>query len=254
MPSRISVGICDDDIKVCELLSNALEQCEKIMRVRIDSKIYYTGEKLLEDLSRGDYFDILFLDVQLKSIDGLRVALKMRWSLHHNFTHIYYITAYRQDIRKVLRTRPMDIIPKPIKFKDINNALQMSIKLMSLTDSKEKCFEYQIQSTHYKVPIKDILYFKKSNNKILIVTKNKNQEFYSTIEKIHKELKEYDFVYTDRSYLVNFSYIESFSGNELKLYGLSESLPVARARYAGLFKKWTLCLSKRNVDNKYSSI
>lgn len=250
MFSRIRIGICDDDIQVCEMLYQTLLNYEKLMQIKIDVKLYYSGERLLKELEQGEYFDILFLDIQLKNIDGLNVALKMRYDLYLNFTHIYYISAYRQDTRKILRTRPMDLIPKPIVVKEVYNALQRSLELMDIMDSEEKCFEFKIQNVHYKVPIKDILYFQKCVNKIIIVTKQKRHEFYSTLENIYNELKEYDFIFSDRSFLVNFAYVESFSRHELKLHGISETLPVARARYADLFDKWTKQLSKRNIEKR----
>ncbi len=217
MLRKIKIGICDDDIKSCEELYKIIEQCENKIRLKVDITIYYSGEKLLKDLSQGQYFDILFLDVQLKNIDGLNVAFMIRQNFKHNSTHIYYVTAYKQDARKMLRTRAMDILPKPVKLKDVYNALQMSAELMKILDSKEKFFEYQIQSTYYKTPIKEIAYFQKYKDKVIIITKNDRREFYSTIENIYQELKEYDFVCPDRSFLVNFLCVEHFNMKEMKL-------------------------------------
>lgn len=238
MSSRIRIGICDDDTNICEMLYETLINYEKIMQMKFDVKIYYSGEMLLSELGKGEYFDILFLDIQLEMLDGLHVALKIRWDMQQNFTHIFFISAFKQDAREILRSRPIGLISKPIKKKDIYNALLMSSELKETLEPKEKYFEYRIQSTHYKIPIKEIYYFQKYKGKVIIVTKWGKQEFYSSIENIYQELKDNDFVCPDRSFLVNFAYVESFNGHSLKLYGISDTLPVARSRYVDLEIMW----------------
>ncbi len=89
MSSRIRIGICDDDIKICEMLHETLNNYENIMQIVIDVMIFYSGEKLLSELGQGEYFDILFLDMQLEMLDGLNVALKIRGEMKHHFTHIF---------------------------------------------------------------------------------------------------------------------------------------------------------------------
>ncbi len=254
MLKKIKIGICDDDIKSCEELYKIIEQCKIKIRLNVDITIYYSGEKLLKDLSMGQYFDIIFLDIQLKNIDGLNVAFHIRQNLKHHSTHIYYVTAYKQDARKMLRTRAMDILPKPVKMKDVYDALQMSTDLMKIQDSKEKFFEYQIQSTCYKIPIKEIAYFQKYIDKVIIITKSDRREFYSTIENIYKELKDYDFVCPDRSFLVNFLCVEYFSTKEIKLIGMSEVIPVARSRYANLKALWAEYKLREHIANDFFAI
>ncbi len=238
MSLRIRIGICDDDIKICEMLYETLSNYEKIMQISMDVKIFYSGEKLLIDLEKGEYFDILFLDIQLEMLDGLNVALKIRGEMKHHFTHIFFISAYKQDVREILRARPVGLITKPVEKKDIYSALLLSSELNDALEPKELCFEYRIQNTHYKIPIKNIIYFQKNKAKIDIVTKQGRQSFYDTIQNIYNELKEFDFVCPDQSYLVNFSFVENFSGNELKLYGIKDIFPVARSRYGELEAKW----------------
>lgn len=251
MLKNIKIGICDDDIKSCEELYKIIEQCKRIIRLNVEIMIYYSGEKLLKDLSMGQYFDIIFLDIQLKNIDGLNVAFNIRQNLKHHSTHIYYVTAYKQDARKMLRTRAMDILPKPVKMKDVYNALQISTDLMKILDTKEKFFEYQIQSSFFKIPIKEITYFQKHKDKVIIITKNDRREFYSTIENIYRELKDYDFVCPERSFLVNFLCVEYFSTKEMKLIGRAEVLPVARSRYADLKAHWAEYKLREHIANDY---
>ncbi len=237
MSSRIRIGICDDDIKTCEILNETIISYEKLMQLQIDVMIFYSGETLLKELMQGEYFDVLFLDIRLESLDGLSVSLKIRWEMQHNFTHIFFITAYKQDTRDILRARPIGLITKPFKKKDIYKALVMSNELTE-TMEKEKCFEYRVQSTYYKVPIKEIYYFQKYKGKVIIITKRGKQEFYATIENVYQELKDFDFICPDRSFLVNFAYVESFNGQSLNIYGMPDVLPVARSRFAALEAMW----------------
>ena len=71
----IKVAVCDDDKrdldKIYSVLSNIAE------KHYIDMKIFSCtdGEKLLEDRKE---FDIIFLDIEMANIDGIKIAENIR--------------------------------------------------------------------------------------------------------------------------------------------------------------------------------
>ena len=61
-----SVAVCDDDELLCEKIEACLKAYQPQGLVRCES--YYSGEKLYADMLRGETFDLIFLDIELKAM------------------------------------------------------------------------------------------------------------------------------------------------------------------------------------------
>ena len=62
-----------------------IEACLKAYQpqglVRCES--YYSGEKLYADMLRGETFDLIFLDIELKAMNGVNLGAKIRTELQN---------------------------------------------------------------------------------------------------------------------------------------------------------------------------
>ena len=71
-----SVAVCDDDELLCEKIEACLKAYQPQGLVRCES--YYSGEKLYADMLRGETFDLIFLDIELKAMNGVNLGAKIR--------------------------------------------------------------------------------------------------------------------------------------------------------------------------------
>lgn len=253
MNSGMKIGICDDDISVCEKIKMDIEILDGKRKDKIDTQEYYSGKGLIQSLNRGEYYDLLFLDCQMEEMNGFEVGLYVREHMRYYHTHIYYMSIYEQKIRDILRAQPITLLEKPIKSRDVHQAIMKSKHLREQMCSGERCFTFQIQKKFYKIPVREILYFIKQKEKILIVARNGSWEFYDTLEKIYQELASCDFVYSDRSCLINFAHLDHFNTKELWIHGVEEELPVARNRYHDLHEKWREYRYLKDLENEVES-
>lgn len=224
------IAICDDDEKLCFTIENIIMEYAASIREVLAVEVFFSGEELYEHMKTGDYFDFIFLDIKMKVLSGVDVGKLIREELKNNFVQIIYISSFRQYMEELFQVRPMGFLPKPLTENMIIHSLDTG---MMLSEQKQDLYTYQIGRDYYKVPLRDILYFKGMRREVKIVTKRGEDHFYSTLKTVYEELKEFQFVSTGRSYIVNYRYIINFTPHELTLTN-GVKLPVGKGKYEEL--------------------
>lgn len=217
-----SVAICDDEKILCSQFEKILEPY--ILRGDIKFEIFYTGEKLVEALSQGQYFDLIFLDIELNLMNGVIVGKKIREELDNERIQIVYISAKQEYAMELFAVRPMDFLVKPIQPVNILDSLLKAIKL---SKAYESCFEYKNRLELFRIPYGDIVYFESKNRKILIYTKNKLIEIYGKLGQIEKNVP-LTFFRIHQSYLINNLYVTHWKADEVLMRD-SIVLPISKA-------------------------
>ncbi len=124
----MKIGILEDDPRICEILTVALEQHRHAVSV------YRQGWDILdavffdESVVTPQPFDILLVDLLLQGeISGIQVIAQMRQSFPH--MPIVVISAVSsQDLENVKRMYPeVKIIQKPFTFDVLLDALETSV-------------------------------------------------------------------------------------------------------------------------------
>ena len=72
------IGICDDEKGTCAALENMIYEYGEKQRIKVDISVWYTGESLCKFLKKENTLDILFLDIELISTDGIKVGNYIR--------------------------------------------------------------------------------------------------------------------------------------------------------------------------------
>ena len=72
----IRVAICDDDIVFTTRVEELILDFGRAYSFEIC--IYFDGYTLLESMRQGNCFDIIFMDIEMKQIDGIRAAKTIR--------------------------------------------------------------------------------------------------------------------------------------------------------------------------------
>lgn len=224
------IAICDDDEKLCFTIENYIITYGKELCEIISIDVFFTGEELYSNIIKGKYYDLLYLDIELPSISGIEVGKKIREELQNNYTQIIYISSYKKYMEELFRIRPMDFLSKPITELMIKDTLKMGFQLC---EQKNEMFTYQIGWEYYKKPISDILYFEGVRKVINMITINECISFHGTLKSVYDSLDNFYFIYTDRSHIVNYKYIATFTRNKLTLIN-GIQLPVSRNRYPDL--------------------
>lgn len=197
------IGICDDEKGTCASLEDLLYGYGKRHGIKIDVDVWYTGESLCEFLKKENMVDLLFLDIELISTDGIAVGSFIREELENMDTIIVYISSKSSYAMSLFRIQPLDFLMKPITGEMIEDIVDRSMKIY---EKKNLTLNYYHKGCYYRFFYKDIIYFYSQNKTIHMVTKNEDLEFYGKLKELAKKVP-YHFIMIHQSYMVNLDFV-----------------------------------------------
>lgn len=214
------IAICDDDAVLCNHIESYLWDYIQTKTVKVD--IYYTGEKLYKAMCDGQHYDLVFLDIEFKEMNGVELGRKIREELNNNNVQIVYISGKQEYAMDLFSVRPMNFLIKPFSKQDLLSNLEMAIRLVQ---AQNNCFECKSEAEWIRIPYGQILYFESDNRKVNIHTEQGIKTMYGILNKI-SEITPKDFIRIHQSYLINRIYIKKWKHNEVTLVN-DEIIPVS---------------------------
>lgn len=151
------IGICDDEKETCAQLEEWCYKYGKEKNINVEVYVWYTGESLCDDiLNHKEYLDVLFLDIELITTDGIRVGNFIREELKNLETTIIYISSKSSYAMQLFQVQPLGFLIKPLEVEGVEKILNKCIQLYEM---KNQEFEYFSKGIFYKIPYKEIIYF-----------------------------------------------------------------------------------------------
>lgn len=219
------IGICDDSLPVCQELEELILQYQEEKKQEIQVECFYTGESSCKRLRGGAYFDLLFLDIELETMDGIEVGRILREELQENTTQIIYISGKTEYAMDLFDNSPMKFLIKPLKAEQVWKYLE---KAKRLSEQGKEVFSFQMGKDWYRIPYRDILYFESSNKRIRLVTEREEYLFYGKLPYIEQEVPDHIFVMCHKSFLVNYLHTTHCCLEFLELTN-GEKIPVSES-------------------------
>lgn len=222
----IKVAICDDELGVCAVIEDYVEDACKNLKVKADISVYDDGKALCKALQEGERFALILLDIELPEFDGVAIGDYIREVLKDNTIQIAYISGNEGYAMRLFDVRPINFMVKPITYQQIEKVLSKTLMLMS---ELTKMFMYKKKQDMHFIEYRNIMYFKSDNRKVQIVLQDHVEEFYGKLELIYDQLSKQEFLYIHKSYIVNISYVRTFHYESLTLMN-GEVLPIAQSK------------------------
>ena len=216
----INIGVCDDESvhrnKIKEILLDILKT------FNLEYKIYEydSGESLLNNYPSN--LDILIIDIQMKSINGMDTARKIREN--DDDVEIIFMTSFAEFMQDGYEVRAYRYLLKPINENKIMKHITPCIK-----DIMRKRSNYiTLNTRNYidRVKIDSILYIETNRPNVLIYTNDNMYSIKMSMSKIEKTLKDCGFFRCHASYMINLSKVESMYGNTVKVGG--KDIPISK--------------------------
>ncbi|WP_312425727.1 LytR/AlgR family response regulator transcription factor [Lacrimispora sp.] len=213
----IKVAICDDDVNFTGKFEDIIWGMSKECNILIDIDVFFDGNDLTRNVyeKKGEY-DLIFLDIEMKNIDGITAARKIREI--DEIVLIIYITSYTSYAIAAYDVQPFQFLVKPV---DKEVLRRYFIKACKKILSGDIFFWYKSGKDSYQILIKDILYFQ-SNRRIISIYKTDGSilKYYEKLSEVEARLKtsKIDFWRIHQSYLVNARYIVRISYDQIELF------------------------------------
>lgn len=206
----LQIAVCDDMQNELSQITAILKKIETIPFVVHE---YTNPQKCLEDIENGSRFDCFLLDILMDEFNGIDIAAKIRQT--HPDTPLLFITAtpeFALDGYEVSATR---YYLKPL---DEPRFLQDLTKILGHALSKANDFiTIHHASGLTRIYLKDIYYLESMLRTISIHTFDKTYSMVGKISKFEEDLKEFGFVRSHKSFLVNLRHIENIYKNTITL-------------------------------------
>ncbi len=202
-----NVGICDDGKNLCLSLEEMVLLYAKKNKLKMDTQVWHTGEDLCRYLEQGGHLDILFLDIELIELTGIQVGGFIRNKMEDRGMQIIYISGNSSYAQELFKTQPMDFLVKPITAQQIEEALDLAIKLL---EKNAERFEFQNGRDYYYISYGEIIYFESKGRKIKIVAAGAEKEFYGTIRELEKKMPK-EFLTVHKSYVINKTHVVRYT-------------------------------------------
>lgn len=217
--------ICDDDPVFCDELERDLEQYEIIHRLEFEILKVFSGEQALDALAQGDW-DVLFMDIEMPTINGVEAGKRVREQLQNYSLKIIYVSSRQEYAMDLFKVDTFDFLIKPVAYEELEAVLD---KLQKTLDRNGEMFVYRKKGQAVRCRLEDILYFESWLKKTIIVTRQKEDEFYAPLKDIYEELKDKKFFYCHKSILVNYDRVAEFHYDRLVLDN-GEELEISQAK------------------------
>lgn len=200
------IAICDDEKQTAELF------CEKVREFEPESEIsiFTNGTDLIQS---GELWDIIFLDIEMKPMDGFQVAeilnkehMKCIYSFITSHAELAIDGYDYQPFRYILKSAP-----EPVIERKISETIQEYY-------CRNKALKISYKGTYRTVMVRDIQWIEIKGHCMKIMIGNDEVLWNKTLNEMEKEFEKYGLVRCHRSFVVSLSYIKecTLKGIQLK--------------------------------------
>ena len=204
----IRIAIIDDAVEIGTQLETILIEITTNKGIAIDTDIYYSGKELCEHLQNGEFYDLIFLDIEMPEFTGIDVSKMIRDNLKNDATQIAYISGNKEYAIEIFEYDPLYFVHKPINKEKIEKVFERLIHRLHL---QADAFTYKTGHNIVKIPIKDIIYFESEDHQIIIHYYTQNEyhkdSFYGLLDHVQKQLDSFQFLRIHKTYLVHHLYV-----------------------------------------------
>lgn len=172
----INIAICDDDIAATGKIESMLHKIAKNNFILIDTDVFWDGKGLADAVEKENYYDIIFLDIEMGQENGITAARRIREK--DKSVLIIYVTSHESYMRESFSVRPFQFLSKPVDETQMSECFLAAFEEINRAD---RYFRFCYQRIHHKIPIRNILYFESNKRKIYIVTEKGTFELYGKL-------------------------------------------------------------------------
>lgn len=224
----IQIAICDDEDIFCQEIK------KNLLRIRPKYKItvYHSGYELIDSKIE---FDLIFLDIKMPDIDGMKTAEILRKNGDKSL--IIFLTSYIEAMPEAFKVRAFRFLCKPIEEEKFVEAIMNAEKDLIVNRKISAIIKGETKILN----ITDILYLEAFGDGTYVYTKNDVLESNESLKCWNDRLGSEQFFQIHRTYIVALRYVQKIGSNFIKIKGIEREIPVSRRRRGEL----------KEIVNKY---
>ena len=218
----IHIAICDDEKHMSDQIRAMASDFFRKKNREIRLRTFLSGEELLNDEGQ---IDILFLDIQMKGMDGLETARKLRAGQFRGF--LIFITVLKEMVFQSFEVQAYDYLVKPVEEKQFEKTMERLFA--SMQNAGEDSLLVQKGYEGRIIREDEIVFCEIIDRKIYVnLVSGEVVDYYERIENLETKLDN-RFYRCHRSYLINLKHLKGYK-NGTAYMDNGKEIPVSRLR------------------------
>ena len=218
----IYIAICDDEKHMSAHIRSCVSDFFRKKNRETSLRMFSSGEELL---SYNGQIDILFLDIQMKGMDGMETARKLRADQFRGF--LVFITVLKEMVFQSFEVQAYDYLVKPVDKKQFEKTMERLYA--SMQNASEDSLLVQKGYEGRIIPKDEIVFCEIIDRKIYLnLASGDVVDYYERIENLEAKLDKH-FYRCHRSYLINLKHLKGYK-NGTACMDNGKEIPVSRLR------------------------
>lgn len=227
--TAVRIAVVDDEEMIRRQIASMISDIYG--REDVSCFLYADGSEVIRSFENDFKLDAIFLDIEMKELDGMSTARKIR-EFNRDVPIVFTtshtemaIEGYEVDAFRFL-SKPIDATKLRQTLLDLEKLLKVDNKIVLRQDGEDMVF-----------PVSGLKYAEASNNSVRFVfgerVVEQRMKFSEAMKMINE--KSSDFIKIHRSYYINLSHVVKINASDV-LMDNKELLPISRGSAAAVKK------------------
>ena len=219
----LSIAVCDDEIIECCSMAKKIKEIMEEMKIPCIIRQFQSGGQMLQ---APESFDIVFLDIIMQDMDGMKTAQIFREKVSDKI--LIFVSSSREYVFEAYDVEAFQYLLKPVDDRKLKRVLQ---KAVLKTESRSQEFIIVSRERQKKKLFLDNIYYFEIRGRVVDVHGTEGIfTYYEQIGELDNKLRDKGFFRCHKSYLINLKYIDGYNRQEVILEN-GEKIVIAKRRY-----------------------
>ncbi|MDE5779455.1 MAG: LytTR family DNA-binding domain-containing protein [Lachnospiraceae bacterium] len=219
----LSIAVCDDEVIECCNMAGKIKEILEEMKIPCIIRQFRNGTELLQ---ASESFDIVFLDIIMSNLDGMKTAQVFRKKAFDKI--LIFVSSSREYVFDAYDVEAFQYLLKPVDDRKLKSVLQKAV-LKTERHSQEFIIVSR-ERQKKKLFLDDIYYFEIKGRMIDVHGPEGIFTYYEQIGELENKLRDKGFFRCHKSYLINLKYVDGYNRQEVILEN-GEKIVIAKRRY-----------------------
>lgn len=233
------IAICDDESYFRRVLQEQLTAYSNEYGYDFIIHEYKDGMDLL---SSKLTFDLIFMDYQMKVKNGIDTVSVLR--KRNDNTKVVFVSSYKDIVFESMKVQTFRFLVKPLDkeklYEALNSVIKENQKIAQIVVKDE------VNEKSVTIPETEIVYAQADNIYTTVVTTQGCFKYPNNITALENELTGDFFFRINRSYLVNFNYISSYS-NKVIVFSNGQKAVIAKLKFKDFKSAYLTHLKRKSM-------